>query len=85
MVDLNSKMDCLGNFSLKNQGIPRFRGKSAKIREEFPKMRFLACESKNIGEDFPNNLVCPFRNGVFKTYFALNDLVLVDVECSIGF
>ncbi len=36
-------------------------------------MRFLACESKNIGEDFPNNLVCPFRKGVFKAYFALND------------
>lgn len=48
-------------------------------------MQFLACESKNIGEDFPNNLVCLFRNGVFKAYFALNDSVLVDVECSIGF
>lgn len=47
-------------------------------------MQFLACESKNIREDFPNNLVCLFRNGVFKAYFALNDLVLVDVECSIG-
>lgn len=29
-------------------------------------MQFLARESKNIGEDFPNNLVCPFRKGVFK-------------------
>lgn len=54
MESIHSEKELLGNFSLKIMEKCFLWANLTKIREEFPKIRFIARKEKIFREDFPN-------------------------------